>query len=544
VAASHEELRKRVDRALQRLADDSCRHIHDVGGIYYAATDLLRGGTIYERCVETKPPGAYFGSAAGLALSGGSLDGPVRAHAVWQAMGAAAMVFLGAWVAGPAVGALAGLLYALFHVHPAVTGLCGTFAAWAVPPTIASYAAFRRARELPYETDYGRGRAWDFAAGALAAVAVSMKQTAVLSFVGVPVWWVWHVWKHPGQRVEVRRGIVRGRLFSPAGAYLGGAVAVGLAFLAFYVIRGGVLDAFLALRPGRVLGYLGTTPLVADETVRERIVQFGSGFWPLFVLAAFGLRTRGAGLALVWLGGAALGVAAGSKYFLHYFTQVVAPLCLLGALGAFALARALPSRALAAGVVAALAIAGTGPSLTLAARAAHLRATTGAWQPFRALEGPAWPWGGAPIRDRDLLLQREHRRVGAYLAARTHPTDPIFVWDYAPEIHAYADRRAPTRHYMYWDTTVAHPYGWHPVVDDVVVSARAELMMDLREDPPAYIVAFGLGFARRLTVKPFFPDLEVFVRTHYARVPERVAGHIVLYRRIEHVPASAKGAER
>ncbi|MBZ0252215.1 MAG: hypothetical protein K8I02_02650, partial [Candidatus Methylomirabilis sp.] len=29
----------------------------DVGGIYYAAWDLLSGGTIYERCVETKPPG-------------------------------------------------------------------------------------------------------------------------------------------------------------------------------------------------------------------------------------------------------------------------------------------------------------------------------------------------------------------------------------------------------------------------------------------------------------------------------------------------------
>lgn len=487
----------------------------DVGGIYYAAWDLLSGGTIYERCVETKPPGAYALTALGLGLADMDLDGPVWVHALWQAAGAVALALLAARLAGGAAGLLAGLLFALFHVHPAVQGLCGEFAAWAAPPTIFAFYAFERARSASLSTEYGRGRAWDFAFGAFAAAALLMKQTAVFSFLFLPLWWLWRIRRDPSQRLIVTGGLVRGHLVSPAGAILAGAAAVAAGTLAFYAARGGMAEMFEALRPGRVAGYLGTTDASLAGPIRARLIAAAEGLWPLAALAAMGLRTPGAGLAALWLAGAAFGVASGSKYFLHYFAQALPPLALLAAMGGLALLRAVRPRALGAAALAALALATAWPGVAEAARALASRAAEGEWP-------------GA--RDEDARLQDDFRRLGAYVASETREVDGIFVWDYAPELYLYAMRRAPTRHYMYWDTTVGHPYGWHPHEDAVVLAARAELMRDLRANPPAFIVAFDPALAPRRIVKPFFPELEEFVAEHYAPEPARAFGPLLLWR--------------
>jgi hypothetical protein len=119
--------------------------------------------------------------------------------------------------------------------------------------------------------------------------------------------------------------------------------------------------------------------------------------------------------------------------------------------------------------------------------------------------------------------------LGKRIKATTRPDETILVWGFEPVIYFVAERSAPTRFYLnFFVTTAWDNAPW-----------RAELMEDLRRNPPAVIAV------RRRDILPFqrghlldsaalleeFPDLRAFVETRYDEAEE--IGTLVLYRRRE-----------
>jgi len=77
------------------------------------------------------------------------------------------------------------------------------------------------------------------------------------------------------------------------------------------------------------------------------------------------------------------------------------------------------------------------------------------------------------------------------VAARTRAGEPLYVWPYHPQIYFWADRRAPTKHYCYFDVAVGLPTSrgpWHTVVGPDVDAARARLLADLAARPPRFVI--------------------------------------------------------
>ncbi len=107
---------------------------------------------------------------------------------------------------------------------------------------------------------------------------------------------------------------------------------------------------------------------------------------------------------------------------------------------------------------------------------------------------------------------------------KTKPENTIFVWDYIPSVYLFAGRRAPTRHFMYFNVATDLPPGtgrWYDWANSEVQKNRQELMSDLQANPPQYIVQI-----RKKTKEdtdwlypqwhaPMFDPLQEFLDTSY-----------------------------
>jgi hypothetical protein len=113
-------------------------------------------------------------------------------------------------------------------------------------------------------------------------------------------------------------------------------------------------------------------------------------------------------------------------------------------------------------------------------------------------------------RERDELLQW----LGRYINSQSRPGDGMYVWPYQPQIYFWAQRRAPTKHYMYFEVVANLPYkfgGWHATEDEQVLRARRRLLADLEAAPPKFIVFPPADCG------PFCPFVELtsWVNAHY-----------------------------
>ncbi len=124
-------------------------------------------------------------------------------------------------------------------------------------------------------------------------------------------------------------------------------------------------------------------------------------------------------LAAVWTAGALAGVAAGGRFFLHYYLQLLPPLCLMAARGLDRMAAANQSRrafAFSAGLV--------------------LLPLVGFWVVNAA------PGRFHPER---VAADTAYRRIGDFVNAHSQTTERLFVWGNSPEIYYYARRTMGTR---------------------------------------------------------------------------------------------------
>ena len=354
------------------------------------------GGRLYaDGGVDNKFPAIYWTYAAAFRVAGRYAMRAV--HAV-ELAAVIATALLAGWCARRISGSeRAGWLAVLFY---------GVFTSVYYPKMIAANTEIFMM--LPVTAAFAlvlRRSAWAyFAAGALIAAGCLYKQIAVVT---LPV---------PILAAVIDRKI--GRAILPL---IGFAAVLGLTTLWFE--HQGTRDAWWEWTVSRLVSHYGPNAWHSGDYLAALALGVGifvaAAFVPVAGAVAMMARWRTTSsderLALVWLALSAVGVAAGGRFFGHYFLQVAAPLVLLAAIE---IDRRLTKRlAIGVGVLTAL------PALGFAVLA----------------------FISDPITQRFSGPPPGYDDVVAHVRAQTQPDDRIFVWGLGGPFYVAADRLPATR---------------------------------------------------------------------------------------------------
>jgi hypothetical protein len=213
----------------------------------------------------------------------------------------------------------------------------------------------------------------------------------------------------------------------------------------------------------------------------------------LFGLAAMAWRCRRDDIDVwLWLLSAVIGVVSGTRFFGHYYWQLLPPLCILAARGTTQVS----ARWTRIGVAS---MALTSAGAAIAAVALHL---------------------GGPTTDYETLAD--------YVKANTTPDEKIFVWGHEPSLFWAADRlpasRVITTGFLTGHTT-GRPAGFDSI-DKAVPGLWADVMADLNAHPPTLF----------LDTQPDDPlDPPDFPMSDYPPIEEFVDGHYQLVGVVERI---------
>ena len=437
----------------------------------YLATQaqvLQHGGRLYQDTVDRKPPVAPYLYAAVFTVTGSS---DLRWMHVLAILAHAATALLLAAEARRRWGGRTPLYAGALYLIAAVALLPGDAQA-------ANFEVFMLPAMTAAMVLAARGRVRD--SGLALSVATLTKQTAAVTLLPL-AWWAW-------RRQRWRRLGVLGLAFVVP--IVVAALVFGVHNFVFWVWTGN--GGYLS--PGVGIGYLW------------RLGLHNTGFFvranvALLVLAALAWRARRKDLDLwLWTASAIIGVAAGFRFFGHYYLQLLPPLALLAA---SQLERVTRPVLVAASVV--------------------------------ALVPALWLVGDA--------LQTSHhevsvyRDVARYVDSHTSPDQPIFVWGHFPEVYWAADRRPATR--FVTTGALTGESGGRPaslVGEDLAVPGAWKLFRsDMHDHPPALIIDTSTANIRNAHYYPpsRFPQFGDELRRDYRQVAT-VRG-VAIYARISDV---------
>jgi 4-amino-4-deoxy-L-arabinose transferase-like glycosyltransferase len=210
--------------------------------------------------------------------------------------------------------------------------------------------------------------------------------------------------------------------------------------------------------------------------------------------------------ALVGLVAAAvIGVAAGARFYFHYYIQLIPPLALLAA----------PF------------YAGLWSGVTPPGRWLLRPVVTWAWLALTVIGFSISHWVG-------LASQRATSETGRYLLEHSAPNARIFVWGQAPRIYLEARRRPACRFVVTFPLT-GYVFGWSArsisSIDTsrwIVPGAWTALEADFAKHPPAYIVDVQVPAKNAHYPTRDFPILATLLAECYHPVARTAEG--VIYR--------------
>jgi len=500
--------------------------LSDDEAIYATTADaMMRGDRLYRDVVDHKPPLIYHVYQAGFAALGRYQTQGAHALVLLAVLATAAFLRAAARTGhargegardGPATGLAAAALFLIFsttwHDYDALAANCELFLL--APQAAAAWLVLRAPARG------GRALLTHLAIGALVGVSALFKYQG-LTFLGASFGMLlWAVWRgRMSWPWAVASGACQlvGAALPPA-SYLLGCVAAGSAAATIYWFRfnfsyvGAGLTGATALARGlRRLLSIGAVALV----------PYGLGLAAAMGTAAGVARTvrgaRDAGdapppamvLGLLWLATSTIALAAGGRFFGHYFHLVLAPLCLLAAPGACRWwGGGRSRRAVLVGLCA-------GPALVFFALA-----TVGRSVAARLDEGEP-PYG----------------EVAARIDALTTPDQRVFVWGNSPQLYILARRAMGTRfsfcNYMTGESpgTPTENGQWSADANQLPASWDM-LFADLEQRRPALLVdaaAAGWDGYDKFPLSRY-PRLRAYVDEHYR--PAEVDAGVVLYRRL------------
>lgn len=430
----------------------------DEGFLATQARILTAGSDLYAGVVDRKPPLLPYLYAGVFELFGPDTLWPVKALALAAHLATAALLLMLARRRyGPTAGLAAGVLYLVASIGLSPPDAhAANFEVFMLPATVAAVVLADRGR-------FG-------AAGVAVALAALTKQSggAVL----VPVLWI--AWR------DARRpGVVRA-LLGTAAPFLVVAPLFGVRQFLFWVVTGS--SGYLSLEGSwlRALGRAGSN------------LAFVAGAGLPVVWAAWrGRRFRTDADAWLWLAASLLAVTAGTRFFGHYFLQLLPPLTLLGVGG---IARGALRWRTAAAYAALSAVVFTCLALT-------------------------WP------RARLNHIQS----VAATVRSETRPDEHVLVWGMNPAFYFFADRPPASRFLTAGfltnfsggrpDRQVAESYA--------MPGAWDQFTEDLRRTRPTLVLDDSGPASYRPSRIPTFDE---FLKHHYREVAR--TGDTVIYRRV------------
>ena len=349
----------------------------DEASLATMAMEIERGGTLYHETADRKPPVVPYVYALVFTVTGDQDIRPVRAVGALVLAGTALLLASEAKRrAGTRAAAVAAGVFFLAGTaanFPADSQAAGFELFMLLPMTAAVVAAGRRKSVL---------------AGVCLALACLCKQTAVMT--ALPVAFL--LLRAVGWRAVARAALAAATVivatafvFGPKEFLLWTVTGNG----GYLALRGSLLASSLR-GLGMTLAFLGLNAVLVWCCVVAW--RRGKVDWDLWL----------------WLGGAAVAVLAGFRFFGHYYLQLVPPLALIAVSG-----------------------------LPAAGRAGR-RAAAGLVLPVAAM----WLFSFFPPNARGII---PYRTVSDRVRALTAPSDRIFVWGEYPEIYWAADREPATR---------------------------------------------------------------------------------------------------
>ena len=539
-------------------------HLYQDDGLWFtAAEEILRGKTLYREIYFDKPPALAL-VYAGLFKIFGAHILTIRLFTIFYSLVVSAVLYLfGALLYDRRAGLVAALMFAVFSTTYTAGHVQGfnTDFLMALPYTAGAYLLTRSRADL-FRKSCARVASYAFIGGAFVGVASQVNPKALFDLIFFALFLF----------LARERRARNASLFAIA---LAGLIAGALPFL-IYIAATGALASYWSYVWDWGSRYAGYYPLwwIAAAAFRQSADYFLLNntllFALIFVAVAVAKRVKSikrgdtklaptADLAaramffadstlLLWFVVSYAGMAVGGRFFGHYFFQIIPCLCLMGARAVIAL-NSLRVSSRARQVLFALLIVGF--IFTLARFHGRTVMLAADWaRDSKSVKAADW------LHER---LNREERRaavqvrgLGDALDAEDEmgleemridsprerggegPSDYLFVWGYRPEIY-YWSGLLPASKYLSTQPLTGvpadvHYFGdeYHSLLeDDVTARERAELVRELEEARPEYIIDELGTFNSNLSINSY-PELRQFMEGYkYLDMVERFA----IYRR-------------
>ena len=457
------------------------------------ANEIVDGGRPYVDAVERKPPLLFWTYAAVFKAVGKFNWSALHAVAlIWTLGTMAGLYVIGRQLFDRETGFVAALFYSIFQP-------------WLTAKNLAfnGELLMNLAIVWAWAIAFGRSLSWLrpelVAAGVLLCAAFLLKQPAAIAVPPLAIYLLL-----PGYRRS--RGL----------SLNASTVQVGLFAAGFFGTLALVMIALWNQRILRETFYW----TIANHDIPQLFwtqgtlvtIAFLATCLPLWIGAAMAYRDpthiwtnkSAERMALfVLLAASALGVAAGARFYEHYYIQLIPALALLAAPHFAQLWR---------GEVRA-------PSWLLC--------VTWAWLALTVVAFSTEHWRG-------LASQRDLSESGRYVFEHSAPTDRIFVWGEAPKIYLDARRRPASRYIATFPLTgyIFGPFTGKDTHDRIMPGAWTTLTQDFRKHPPAYIVDVQVGPHNAQYPIRNFPILERLLTEQY-RLVARTAEGVVYQLRIK-----------
>ncbi len=482
--------------------------ISDDEGIYYAMARVVNaGGVMYRDTVDHKPPGIVYTYAAALwmARALGGTEKDLGIHLVHFCglifvFGSCLVLYaIARRILVPSYSIFPTVLYALSSAaKQPVDGLAvNGELLMNLPIALAVWCAIE-ARD--------RRRFLDVVAGIFCGIATLYKYQAAILFVAMPMLLLGEINKKRFRTVFSSVLMWGAGFVTPIvlmGAYfyhrdaLGDALRWGVRFNTSYIAQGPPWSWALKRLSLQLVG-----------VVLPSFVLYTGGLISLLRLIRGknmdDFVTKKAFLA-AWSLASLMAVGVGRRFFGHYFLQ---------------------------------------PELTLALLAAGFAFRLGTRRGILCLGVPSllsfvvaiWPEMSQPILNSD---DPDFRLIGRTVAARTAPSDTIWVWGNVPQIYYYADRRPGVRFTFCNYLTGLSPATPSEELDTIDPRANALLWAwpmvfeDLERQRPKWLLDTAAGGIKSYGKFPIesFPAFASYVSSHYRR--EDSVGDAVFYRRLD-----------